>query len=293
MGADLIDPQPLLAAVGVPTPASVMRISGGWDTLLWRVEAGPDHYALRVFRPEQADTLRREAAVLAALHAGGLPVPHVFGATVTGVRPALLLSWCPGATVAEELRSHPWRIWRHATAMGRMHATIHAVPIGSLVQQLPRWTPKPEDLDPRLSTQLDDNATVSSSVLHLDYHPLNVLTDGQEITCVLDWANVAIGDRRADLARTITLLRLAPLPPHFPRLLQRPLRSLLECGWRHGYNEIERAHPFARLDPYLVWAGRMMERDLRPKLGRPGVWLTHRDLRAVHRWTERRQRTLR
>jgi aminoglycoside phosphotransferase (APT) family kinase protein len=100
--------------------------------------------------------------------------------------------------------------------MGRMHARIHAVPLSDLVRELPRWTPKPEDLDLRLSTQLDYNATGSPSVLHLDYHPLNVLTDGREITCVLDWANVAIGDRRADLARTITLLRLAPLPPHFP-----------------------------------------------------------------------------
>jgi hypothetical protein len=29
----------------------------------------------------------------------------------------------------------------------------------------------------------------------------------------------------------------------------------------------------------------MMERDLRPKLGKPGVWLQPRDLARIHRWT--------
>jgi hypothetical protein len=29
----------------------------------------------------------------------------------------------------------------------------------------------------------------------------------------------------------------------------------------------------------------MMERDLRPKLGRPGVWLREHDLIRIRRWT--------
>jgi hypothetical protein len=38
--------------------------------------------------------------------------------------------------------------------------------------------------------------------------------------------------------------------------------------------------------PFYAWAGALMERDLRPKLGRPGVWLHERDLTRIRRWTE-------
>jgi aminoglycoside phosphotransferase (APT) family kinase protein len=127
-------------------------------------------------------------------------------------------------------------------------------------------------------------------VLHLDYHPLNILSHGRVITCVLDWANVAVGDPRADLARTVTLLRLAPMPPGTPVLLSRAFRGVLELAWRRGYGERQPTDSFAHMDPFYVWAGRMMQRDLRPKLGRPGVWLKKADLERIRGWTERRTR---
>src|SRR4030042_1376357 len=49
--------------------------------------------------------------------------------------------------------------------------------------------------------------------VHMDFHPLNVLSDGRNITGVVDWTNAAAGDARADLAWTVTLLRMGPLPP--------------------------------------------------------------------------------
>jgi hypothetical protein len=37
--------------------------------------------------------------------------------------------------------------------------------------------------------------------------------------------------------------------------------------------------------PFYAWAGALMERDLRPKLGQPGVWLQESDLERIERWT--------
>jgi aminoglycoside phosphotransferase (APT) family kinase protein len=45
-----------------------------------------------------------------------------------------------------------------------------------------------------------------SSLLHLDYHPQNVLVRGFRVTGIIDWANAAIGDRHFDAATTAVIL---------------------------------------------------------------------------------------
>jgi aminoglycoside phosphotransferase (APT) family kinase protein len=212
-----------------------------------------------------------------ALNELGLPVPKVHGENSEA--PALLLEWCQGMPILEEVKARPWRIWRLGVAMGRVHARIHAVKVSDALAKALPSVPEIETTDQTLS------------LLHRDYHPLNVVADGNGITGVLDWANVGVGDRRVDLARTITLLRLAPLPPTFPQILGLALRGILELAWRRGYRQAYPTDPFRDMDPFYVWAGDMMERDLQPKLGRPGVWLQESDLLRIHRWTmSRRQR---
>ena len=160
--------------------------------------------------------------------------------------------------------------------MGRIHARIHQMPVDdNLRQALP-------------AIEIGNRPW---SILHMDFHVLNVMTAGHSITGVLDWANVALGDPRLDLARTITLFRLAPTPPGRPIPLLRGMRAILELAWRWGYRREDRTDPFEEMNPFYVWAGEWMERDLRPKLGKPGVWLEADDLARISRWTlARRQR---
>jgi aminoglycoside phosphotransferase (APT) family kinase protein len=268
----------------VPTPSAVTPIAGGWDTQIWRVSSADCTYALRVFRAEQLNAFKREAAVMRVVRAGGLPVPKVHAEGVSGGRPALLLSWCPGLPLLAAVRAQPWRVWSLGVALGQMHARIHALPVpAALTNVVPIWDPGREDLAANLLARLQQPA--STSLLHLDYHPLNVMVDGEQVTGVLDWANVAVGDRRADLARTVTLMRLPPLPPGTPAIVQLVMRPLLEAAWRSGYRELQMVDPFVDMAPFYAWAGTMMQRDLRPKLGRPGVWLRERDLARMQRWT--------
>ncbi len=44
------------------------------------------------------------------------------------------------------------------------------------------------------------------SVLHMDYHPLNVLVHGRRISGVIDWVSAESGDRHLDVATTATIL---------------------------------------------------------------------------------------
>jgi aminoglycoside phosphotransferase (APT) family kinase protein len=109
------------------------------------------------------------------------------------------------------------------------------------------------------------------------------------VSGVLDWANAHVGDPRADLARTATILRLAPLPPGTPPLLAQALLRVVERHWRRGYRAL--AGPIGGMALFYAWAGAVMLADLAPKLGRPGVWLEPRHLEPIRRWTARwRQR---
>src|SRR5438094_6979075 len=113
------DPRAILAALGVADADRIAPVAGGWDTRLWRVESGDRTHALRLFRPEQLETCRREVAALRAAAAAGLPVPALEGETIRHGRPALLLGWCLGRPLVDELRSHPLRTWRLGLAFGR------------------------------------------------------------------------------------------------------------------------------------------------------------------------------
>ena len=290
-----LDARRILLDLGfAPSPDRMTPISGGWDTSIWRIDVQAESYALRVFRVEQARTCQREAAIMRALNEQGLPVPAVHAEGVGQGRPALLLEWCPGRPLLAEINARPWRIWRLGTQMGRMHARIHAARLPDAVRM---------DL-PRVEVQSLEGQR--DTLLHLDYHPLNVLTGGKRISGVLDWSNAAMGDPRADLARTVTILRLAPMPRGLPLPVELLLRQLLEAAWRSGYRDQPRRadgyrelanplanpvrNPFVEMDPFYVWAGEWMERDLRPKLGRPGVWLRETDLLRIHQWTTARKK---
>jgi aminoglycoside phosphotransferase (APT) family kinase protein len=55
----------------------------------------------------------------------------------------------------------------------------------------------------RNATRFRENAL---SVLHLDYHPLNVLVKNVRVTGIIDWVNTDIGDRHLDAAMTAAIL---------------------------------------------------------------------------------------
>jgi hypothetical protein len=208
----------------------------------------------------------------------------VKASTIWRERPALLMAWCPGSPLLRAILAKPWRVWTLGVAMGQLLARIHAAPMPeSLHTLLPAWIPRAGETELVLQERLRRASRNDHALLHLDYHPLNVMTDNSALTAVLDWANAAVGDPRADVARTVSLLRLAPLPPGAASVLSVGLRLVLESAWRVGYGRIAGRQQDMPL--FNAWAGSVMHRDLQPKLGRPGVWLQQSDLDRIQEWT--------
>jgi aminoglycoside phosphotransferase (APT) family kinase protein len=69
----------------------------------------------------------------------------------------------------------------------------------------------------------DDRAAVA--ICHGDFHPLNIMADGDTVTGVIDWANVAIAAPELDVASAVT--NIAALPIKVPAAMQFPVRLLI------------------------------------------------------------------
>jgi len=58
----------------------------------------------------------------------------------------------------------------------------------------------------RLASQATQFRAAPLSVVHMDYHPQNVVVEGFRVTGVIDWVNTDIGDRHLDAAMTAAIL---------------------------------------------------------------------------------------
>lgn len=279
-----LKPSEILRSLGIEEVQSSTPVHGGYDTAIWRVVAKGQAYALRVFRPEQQGVSLLESTAIQAAGAGGIPVPRVHTTGEWNGHPAMLISWCQGRPMLEEALRQPWKMWSMAVSLGRMHARLHRVTAPTEMQERRgnwlEWAGGSGD--EALQARLRAIPQRHDVLIHMDYHPLNVLMDGNTVTAVIDWTNAHAGDPRADLARTLTILRLAPVHRGLQRVLFAAIRRLLAAGWLDGYTQ--EAGPLGDMAPFYAWAGAIMRTDWSVKIGRPGISVTRKDLEPMDRW---------
>ena len=249
-------PAAVLAALGLPAPEAAERATGGADTLVWRVRVGGAALALRLLQPGQDGRCRREAAAMAAATAAGVPVPAVRAQGQWEGRPVLLMDWCPGETVTAAVTARPASARRMGRLFGAIQAAIHAVPAPHALNA--RWLTAGGPAAQPLRARLEALPARTDRLIHFDYHPLNVLTDGERITGVIDWANAGAGDPRADVARTMSILRLEYRRPG----ARGGAVGRFDLGWREGYASASGLPVDAAHALFYAWAGLAMVADL-------------------------------
>lgn len=282
MVASTLDPQRILTILGLTGASRAERITGGWGgTVTWRIEQDGVVQALRVFPSGAMDAAARETAAMEAALAAGVPAPIVDRTGSSDGCPVMLTSWCPGQTGPEALRAAPWGVWSFGSDMGRVQARLHRVTAPDIVRdRTGDWISWAGEAEADLQGQLRALPPRDDALLHLDYHPRNILFDQGRVTGVIDWENVRAGDPRADVARTRTILWLAKYSPDVSRL-SIPILQLLEAGWLRGYQrEAGRLQDMALFE---AWAYAALVADLSPKLGKPDVWLQTVHLSAIRR----------
>ena len=211
--------------------------------------------------------------------ASGIPVPTVHASGVWNGRPYMLLEWCYGQPMLNEILARPWALWSTCAAADRMQAKLHRVEAPPEVAGFRDWIAWGHS-DEALAATLRAVATKGNALLHGDFHPLNVLVSGSRVTAVIDWTNACAGDPRADVARTVSTLLLAPVFGGWRRVLVAPLRRLKATAWLRGY-VAEAGEPLRGMAPFYAWAGKVMLEEFAAR----GA-----DLRPTERWVRKWRR---
>ncbi|HEX5269007.1 MAG TPA: phosphotransferase [Gemmataceae bacterium] len=270
-------------------------VPDGWEAYIYRFRPRPvaglprrfdRPLVLRLYAgPHGLARARREFSAQCHVFRHGYPVPEPLlleeDSDLLG-GPFLVMEQVPGPTLLDRLRTNWTRILAVPAQLARLHARLHALPpdglangdgpfLGRQLDELRRTT-RTYDLDGLTAglRWLNDHRPPdpdSPCLLHLDFHPVNLIARADGEGAVLDWSEADVGDRHADLAMTTLMLRCAPvegLAAH-ERLVAPLTRWLLARRYRVVYR---RRAPFdrERLRYYFAWA------CLR-RLATYGMWL--------------------
>ena len=251
---------------------NLRRTSAGYSRENWLFDAtfGPARVALIARRDPEGSVLETdrgvEASVLQALQGTDLPVPRLRWADLTGQklgRPTLVMDLAPGTCDSFVLNGD----LPVAVRLGLAHriysllARIHLVDwlglgLGEVLEdpgpaaalravdhwecEMRRVQLEPEPELAVVIAWLRANAPVSPTtvLVHGDFKPGNVLLEGDEVTVVLDWETVHLGDPHEDLGWVTNPLRAGE---HRIPEVWEPEHLLAHWSEQTGLNFDERA----------------------------------------------------
>jgi aminoglycoside phosphotransferase (APT) family kinase protein len=255
----------------------------GWETNTYRLhlesrEPLPPAFArpllLRAYTNRRGlPRLRHEFAVQRHLWPRGYPVAAPLlleedGPVLGG--PFMLMEWVPGQTLLEFLFTHPLAIWGYPARMAELQVCLNTLPVDDfpapkgahLARSLAELTAMVREgrfrgMEPGLDwLQAHQPARPASPcIIHLDFHPLNLLVADGGFRAVLDWSDADVGDYHADVAATLLLIDTAPvrLTTIWRWLMSIPGQGLLRRRYLRAYR---RRLPIddQKLRYYRAWA---------------------------------------
>ena len=263
-----------------------VELADGWETYNYTFRLGGDGLPAAWDRPlllrvhhgrEGLPRARYEFEVQDYLSRHGYPAPAPLllePACEPLGGPFLIMEHVAGRELLRMMLWRPWNILHFPGQMAAVHARLHELP--------PDGFPAPSGpfLERRLREMEEDVGRyklgglkpgldwlrrrrpadpAQPSILHLDFHPLNLIERDDDSLGVLDWTYADVGDPHADVATTLMLLECVPasakgLWERFALLVGRPvMRPLLSWWYRRAYNR-RRPLDEDRLTYYGAWA---------------------------------------
>jgi aminoglycoside phosphotransferase (APT) family kinase protein len=257
--------EPRLGAGRLSFCSGLSEIPYNWEAHIYRFQLEgerplpPDFAAplvLRAYSSSRAiPRARHDFVVQRHLHDLGYPVPAPLliedSCDILG-GPFLLMPWVPGQTLLEKLRQNFRLFLRVAEQLAVAHLQLHALPTDAFPCRREPFLERGLD---EISAMIKDHeleslevaldwllahrppSPLSPRILHLDFHPVNLIVQDDRIVAVLDWSESDVGDVHADVAMTLVLLRSAPVLTHTigERVLARPARWALSRRYLRTY----------------------------------------------------------
>jgi aminoglycoside phosphotransferase (APT) family kinase protein len=218
--------------------ASLEEINMGWETELYTFEVDSrkngdrikEHRVLRVFQGDGAGRKSaKEYFLMSRLCEAGYPVPRVYSHEASGEtigKPFILMERILGNTLDATYRNEtPEELQRGIYRLIKLFVKLHQLDVTSFkdVPNLPFHDDHVQDtldwygrnaqeqlywLKPVvdwLTERKQHIDMVPPSLLHMDFHGMNVMLRGDGSEAVIDWSLSRIGDHRMDLGWTMLL----------------------------------------------------------------------------------------
>ncbi len=218
--------------------ASLEEINMGWETELYTFEVDSrkngdhikEHRVLRVFQGDGAGhKSAKEYYLMRKLDEAGYPVPKVYSHEESGGtigKPFIIMERILGTTLDDAYRNeNPEELQRGLNRLIRLFVRLHrldVIPFKGITELPCHDDPVQDNIDwyrrtaegqikwlkpvvDWLTERKQYIEPVHQSVVHMDYHGMNVMLreDGSE--AVIDWGASRIGDHRMDLGWTLLL----------------------------------------------------------------------------------------
>lgn len=257
---------------GTPVHEVVPVAAGLGDTELWRVRGSPDAGDLffRRFGEGAAATARREALAMGAARAHDVPVPAVLVCDALDDRPVLLTTWCDGISAFESIAASPAMAQAIGDLLGETLGMLHRVAAPDGMAPPDAWITRGGPALAPLRPQLE-RVPNADRLLHLDFHPRNVLMTPDMVEGVIDWTNALAGPPHMDLARSRAILRAVAAGGALPDGMLEALHAY-EAGLVEGHTRVAGTDPHPELS--AAWGLAMTVDDLTGHLGKPEGWVT-------------------
>jgi aminoglycoside phosphotransferase (APT) family kinase protein len=213
-------------------------VTEGWETYIYRFTLASDDELPEEFRGPLVlrayssmsglPRLQHEVAVQRHMHDLGYPVAQPLLVEESGTifgGPFTIMEMLPGRTLLDELFRRFWRIAHAPVEMAEMQARLHRLPVDGFPTQKGEFLARQFndiremieefDLDGLRAglDWLEEHRPVPPerpSIIHLDFHPINMLCRWRRCTGVLDWGDADVGDYHADVAASLVICRSAP-----------------------------------------------------------------------------------
>jgi aminoglycoside phosphotransferase (APT) family kinase protein len=253
-------------------------ITSGWETqifsfdLEWSTKRGKIEEGLivRVYSPGiGAAKAERESTVMTQLLRVGYPVPRIHltetNDSILG-SPFIIMDRIHGSTLNDKLGPSDVENDKWVMVFSRLFVKLHKLDWKYFVADSQSYHPedpyyivkskvaearealtqhKKKDLMPIvdwLHRRIDSVPCKKPSLIHGDFHPMNIMIDDQQNPFVIDWGAAKVSDYRNDLAWTLLLTRAYSTKENRDSFLNGYQRT---CG--HDIEEIEYFEVFAIL----------------------------------------------
>jgi aminoglycoside phosphotransferase (APT) family kinase protein len=200
--------------------------------------------------PQGVPRARHEFEVQRHLHERGYPVPEPFlleeRCDLFG-GPFLIMEQLAGQNFYKYLGFYWWMMWPRSAGMAAMHARLHALPVEGFPHPEEPYLPRKLEEMRGMIRQYGLNGLLPGwkwldvhrpppperpCILHLDFHPLNLLCGRFPAFAVLDWTEADVGDHHVDVGTSLMLMYCCTAGD--PNLWERvglPLARALVTHW--------------------------------------------------------------